>query len=155
MNVIKLLVSLLIPLAVGGISGYLTSEAIPGWYATLQKPSFNPPNWIFGPVWTTLYLLMGIGFFMVWRLPATTPYRNAALGAFAIQLTLNFFWSLIFFRWHQLGWAFAEIICMWIFILITIYLFHKVKPIAGYLQIPYILWVSFASVLNLAIWKLN
>lgn len=154
-NIIKLIICILVCLAVGGISGYFTSTEIPTWYSTINKPSFNPPNWIFGPVWTTLYILMGISFWLIWKSDVSTEVKNKAMLFFAIQLVLNFFWSIIFFSFHQTGFAFIEIIVMWIFILLSILSFYPISKTAAYLLIPYLLWVSFASVLNFAIWKLN
>lgn len=152
---IKLFISVVLCLAIGGISGYLTSNEITTWYVTLNKPSFNPPNWIFGPVWSTLYFLMGISFWLVWKSNANTTIKNKAITFFIIQLILNFFWSIIFFSLHQLGFALVEIILLWIFILLSIISFYPISKIAAYLLLPYLFWVSFASILNLAIWKLN
>lgn len=152
---VKLSVSILICLAVGGISGYITANEIPAWYMTLNKPSFNPPNWIFAPVWTTLYILMGISFWMIWKSGAEETVKNKAMVFFIVQLVLNFFWSIIFFNFHQLGFALAEIVLLWIFILLSVISFYPISKAASYLLIPYICWVSFASVLNFAIWKLN
>ncbi|MBI1344506.1 MAG: tryptophan-rich sensory protein [Terrimonas sp.] len=154
-NTLKLVVSILLPVAVGAISGLFTTSEIPGWYQTIQKPSWNPPNWIFGPVWTTLYLLMGIAQYLVWKSNISAPQKNMALLFFAIQLLLNFFWSFIFFKEHQLGWAFAEIIAMWVFILLTIFAFARINNTAAWLLVPYISWVSFAAILNYSIWQLN
>jgi tryptophan-rich sensory protein len=150
----KLIICIAIPLIIGGISGFFTTEAIPTWYAGLQKPSFNPPNWIFGPVWTALYVIMGISLYMIVNLPQSAQ-RTQATWIFAGQMLLNFGWSFIFFKWQKPSWAFAEIILLWIFILWMIVSFYKLKPVAGLLQLPYIAWVSFASVLNYAIWQLN
>lgn len=152
---LKLFISIVLCLAIGGVSGYFTSSEIQTWYVTLNKPSFNPPNWIFAPVWTTLYFLMGISLWLVWKSNAKPSIKNKAIFFFVIQLILNFFWSIIFFSLHQLGFALAEIILMWIFILISIMAFYPISKIAAYLLIPYLCWVSFASVLNFAIWKLN
>lgn len=151
----KLVISILIPLAVGAIAGFFTAESVNTWYAGLQKPSFNPPNWIFGPVWTSLYVLMGIGLYLVWKQPASAEGRNAALTIFWIQLLLNFCWSFIFFKLKETGWAFADIVALWISIITMIIFFHRVSSVAAFLQLPYLLWVSFASVLNAAIWQLN
>jgi translocator protein len=151
----KLIVSILLPLLVGGLSGYFTSPDIQGWYATVNKPSFNPPNWIFAPVWTTLYILMGIALFLVWKSQTDKAVKQTAFILFIVQLTLNFFWSIIFFRLQQPGWAFVEIIAMWLAILFTILWFGKISSLAALLLVPYICWVSFASVLNYAIYKLN
>ena len=153
-KVFKLIVSIAIPLVAGGLSGFLTAHAIEGWYTTLNKPSFNPPNWIFGPVWTTLYILMGVSFYMIWTAPQE-KYKRRAMQVYGLQLFLNFSWSLIFFAFEKPDLALVEIVTLWIAILWMISLFRKIKPIAGYLQIPYLLWVSFASVLNVAIWWLN
>lgn len=151
----KLFISILIPLLVGAISGYFTSSGVNGWYAVANKPWFNPPNWIFAPVWTSLYILMGIALFLVWKSDAATSTKQAAIALFAVQLTLNFFWSIIFFKLQQPGWAFAEIIMMWVMILLTIFSFGKISSTAAWLLVPYISWVSFASVLNYSIWRLN
>ena len=139
---------------VGVISGLLTRRDISGWYAGLKKPSFNPPNWTFGPVWTALYILMGVAVWMVWRQP-TSQSRSYALVWFAIQLGLNFLWSMIFFRWHAIAGALGELGFLWLAILATIVLFWEVRPLAGELMLPYLAWVSFASVLNLGILRLN
>ncbi len=140
--------------AVGVISGLLTRTAISGWYAMLVKPSFNPPNWIFGPVWTTLYILMGVAAWMVWQQPVS-HLRTLGLACFVAQLTLNFFWSLIFFRWHSIGGAMVEIIVLWLAIAATHMIFFHVQRMAGELILPYLAWVSFAAVLNVAIFRLN
>jgi translocator protein len=153
-NIVKLIVSLILPLGIGAIAGIFTSKAIPLWYESLNKPSFNPPNWIFGPVWTTLYFLMGVSLFLIWK-QSETKERNRAILVFMIQLFLNFCWSFLFFYFHQLGLALAEVILLWISILIMILLFHRLRPWAAYINIPYILWVTFASILNAAYYFLN
>ena len=150
----KLFFSLLITLAVGGIAGYYTASSIGTWYAGLNKPSFNPPNWIFGPVWTILYILMGIALYYVWSLPVSKS-RNIALIIFFVQLALNFIWSIIFFNLHQMGWAFIDIILLLCFIAATMFLFNQLSKPAAWLLLPYLLWVSFALVLNFALWQLN
>lgn len=152
---LKLIISIIVCLAVGGISGYLTTSEITTWYATLQKPSFNPPNYLFGPVWTTLYILMAIALWLIWKSDAPEALKNKAMLLFGIQLILNFFWSIIFFSLHQLGFALVEIIAMWVFILLSILAFYPISKTAAFLLIPYLLWVSFASVLNFSIWRLN
>jgi translocator protein len=151
----KLFISILVPLLVGGTAGFFTSAGVNGWYAAANKPWFNPPNWLFAPVWTMLYIMMGIALFLVWKSNADKSVKQTALILFAVQLTLNFFWSFIFFKTQQLGWAFAEIIAMWVMILLTIFWFGKISSTAAWLLVPYISWVSFASVLNYALWKLN
>jgi tryptophan-rich sensory protein len=154
-NTVKLVIAILIPVAVGATAGFFTATGTGSWYQTIQKPSWNPPGWIFGPVWTTLYIMMGIALFLVWRSGAAEELKKTAITLFAIQLVLNFFWSFIFFKMEQPGWAFAEIITMWLFILLTIFAFAKVNTTAAWLLVPYISWVSFASILNYTIWKLN
>jgi tryptophan-rich sensory protein len=151
----KLIIAILIPLAVGSISGLFTKSAVVGWYAHAVKPSFNPPNWIFAPVWTTLYILMGIALFLVWKTEADKMVKQTAIILFAVQLTFNFLWSFIFFKLQQPGWALVEIAAMWIAILFTILWFAKISAPAAWLLVPYISWVSFATVLNYYIWKLN
>jgi benzodiazapine receptor len=148
------LLSLIIPLAVGGISGFFTVSAIPGWYQTIQKPSWNPPNWVFGPVWTTLYVLMGIAMYLIWTQPRTEQ-RQRALYLNAAQLILNFFWSLIFFNLHAIGWALIEIIILWVVIVQTMFAYDRVYKPAAWLLLPYIVWVTFATILNGTIWWLN
>lgn len=154
-NSLKLILAIAIPLMVGFTSGYFTITGVGSWYQTIQRPSWNPPNWIFGPVWTTLYILMGIALFLVWKADVSVKVKNYAILLFAIQLTLNFFWSFIFFNQQQPGWAFAEIVALWIFILLTIFAFAKINNTAAWLFVPYISWVSFAAILNYTIWQLN
>ena len=151
---LKLIIAIVLPMVFGGLSGFLTANSINGWYSTLQQPSFNPPNWVFGPVWTTLYLIMGISLYRIWILPVRLE-RSVAIGVFFGQIILNFFWSLIFFRWHLIGVALAEIILMWVAIATMIHLFKKLDTAAGLMNIPYLLWVTFASILNAAYFILN
>jgi tryptophan-rich sensory protein len=139
---------------VGAVAGIFTAEAIPVWYASLNQPSFNPPNWLFGPVWTTLYIVMGVSFYLIWKMD-TSQNRNRAIGVFLFQLILNFFWSFLFFYFKNLGLALVEIILLWLSIATMIFTFYKVKPIAAYINIPYLLWVSFATALNAAYFYLN
>lgn len=153
-DIVKLVVSIAIPLAVGAVAGYFTTQSIPGWYQTLNFPSFRPPNAVFGPVWTTLYVLMGIGCFLVWKKPAS-PARNAALRIYSVQLLVNFSWSFVFFFFKQIGLAVMVIALLWMLIIYMIGWFKKINTVAAYIQVPYLLWVSFATVLNIAIWQLN
>ena len=150
----KLLYSLLITIGVGAISGFATASNINAWYTQISKPSFNPPNWIFGPVWTLLYILMGIALFLIWKQPGS-PNRTNALRLFSIQLLLNFCWSFIFFYFHHIGLALIDISLLWIFIILTMFSFAKLNKIASWLLFPYICWVSFAMILNGAIYHLN
>jgi tryptophan-rich sensory protein len=142
------------PLAIGGISGYMTAQNIQSWYPSLSKPFFNPPNAVFGPVWTVLYILMGISFYLVLREPPSEQKKQAII-IFVIQLLLNWWWSIFFFRFHWIGFAIVDIILLWLFILLMIRKFYHLSTIAANLQWPYFLWVSFASVLNISIWYLN
>ncbi len=151
---ITLLICLLIPLSIGGISGFATATSITDWYVALNKPSFNPPNYLFAPVWTTLYALMGISLFLVWKSPEGRD-RNNALVIFAVQIALNFIWSFLFFKFNLIGVALVEIVLLWISILMMIIFFRRISKLAAFLQIPYLLWVSFATILNSAIWHLN
>jgi len=153
-NIIKLIISILLPLSVGAIAGMFTSQAVPVWYASLNRPSFSPPNWVFGPVWTSLYILLGISFFLIWKEEASKE-RDLAIKVFSIQMLLNFAWSFIFFYFNLIGVALIEIILLWISIAAMIYLFYKIKPLAAYLNIPYLLWVSFATILNAGYYFLN
>jgi translocator protein len=151
---IKLVVSIGLPLAVGAFAGMYTSAAVPEWYASLNRPSFNPPGWVFGPVWTVLYILMGVSLFLVWKEPPGQA-RNLAMGVFFFQLALNFAWSFIFFYSKMIGPALIEIIVLWISIVIMMVLFYKIRPQAAWINIPYLLWVSFATALNAAYYVLN
>ncbi|MCJ7498140.1 MAG: tryptophan-rich sensory protein [candidate division Zixibacteria bacterium] len=154
-DVLKLVISLIICQLAGFIGSLFTTPAIPSWYATLVKPSFTPPNWVFAPVWTTLFLLMGISAFLVWRKGIENPRVNLALRLFIIQLILNIIWSVLFFGLRSTLLGLVEIIILWTFILFTILYFFKVSKIAGILLLPYFVWVSFAAVLNFSIWRLN
>ncbi len=145
---------MLLPLSLGAIAGMFTAQAVPEWYATLNRPSFNPPNWIFGPVWTTLYLILGFSFFLIWK-QERSILRNQAILIFMVQMALNFGWSFLFFFYHQIGFALIEIILLLGVILGMIIMFYKIKPLAAYLNIPYLLWVTFASILNAGYYFLN
>jgi tryptophan-rich sensory protein len=153
-QVFKLIASLTLPLGLGAIAGLFTAEAVPEWYETLNRPSFNPPNWLFGPVWSTLYLLMGISLFLIWKQSAS-KVRNMAIFIFLLQQALNFGWSFIFFYFNMIGFALIEIILLWISIVIMLVLFYKIKPAAAYINIPYLLWVTFAALLNASYYFLN
>ena len=154
-NFMKLVFAVAIPLLVAGLSGFATAHGVQDWYPTLVKPSFNPPSWVFGPVWTVLYLMMGIAAFLVWQKGWESGAVKTALALFAIQLILNGLWSVLFFGLRSPGLAFAEILLLWSSIGGTIVLFWRVAPIAGMLLLPYEAWVTFALVLNGAIWILN
>ncbi len=151
---IKLITATLLCVLLGSVGGLVTVAEIPAWYASLNKPSFNPPNWIFGPVWSTLYVVMGISVYLIWKQPVSKE-RNKALQLFILQFVFNFCWSFIFFGLHATGWAFIEMIALWLLILLTIFHFAKYSKTAAWLLVPYISWVSFALLLNGAIWKIN
>ncbi len=151
----KLLFSLFITQAAGGIGSIFTTPKIDTWYETLNKPFFQPPNWLFGPVWTLLFLLMGISLYLIWTGSWHHKLKEEALLIFIAQLVLNVFWSIIFFGFQNPSLAFLEILVLWTSILFTILYFVKLNKTAAYLLVPYIFWVSFASVLNFAIWYLN
>jgi tryptophan-rich sensory protein len=153
-QLLKLFVSVALTLVVGAIAGLFTAKAIPGWYASLNQPSFNPPNWIFGPVWTMLYILMGISFFLIWKQEASKQ-RSRAIFVFFVQLILNFVWSFLFFNFNRIGLALVEIILLWFSIVFMLFLFYKVKPVAAYINILYLMWVTFAGILNAAYFLLN
>ncbi len=153
-NILKFVISIVIPLGLGSVAGMVTSEAIPEWYASLNRPSFSPPNWLFGPAWTILYILLGISLFLVWK-QAPGADRSRALLIFAVQMVLNFAWTFIFFYFKMLQLALIEIMVLWLSIFVMILWFYKVKPLAAYLNIPYILWVTFATVLNAGFYFLN
>jgi len=158
-KLIIIALSLILPLLAGFIGSIFTGPAISsGWYASLIKPALNPPAWLFGPVWTILYLLMGLALFLVWsfnKQALKTSVKKFALILFALQLALNALWSVIFFGLKNPGWAFVDIILLWLAIFGTIIVFSKISRPAMFLLLPYILWVSFAGYLNYSIWTLN
>lgn len=176
-NLSKLVISIIICELAGFIGSAFTVSQINTWYASLNKPSFNPPNWIFGPVWTAIFVLMGIALYLVWikkwetkneiyhrKIKAWNPFSRKFLGAwqkanvilvFATQLVLNVLWSILFFGLHSPGVAFFELLMLWFAIIFLIINFYKVSKVAAWLLLPYILWVSFAAILNLAIFLIN
>ena len=154
-NILKLVASIILCQLAGFIGSLATIPAIPTWYESLKRPSFNPPNWIFGPVWTGLYTLMGISFFMVWQKRADHPQVKTALVFFFIQLILNALWSVAFFGLRSPLSGLMDIVLLWIAILLTIKSFFKISKTAALLLLPYFLWVSFAVLLNFSLWILN
>lgn len=130
----------------------LTTPALPTWYAALSKPRWTPPNWLFGPVWTILYVAMAVAAWLVWRKMGLT---SAPLQIFLLQLLLNIAWSAFFFRLRNPALAFADILLLWIAILATAFEFWRSVPAAGFLLAPYLVWVSYAAALNFSIWRLN
>jgi translocator protein len=139
---------------VAALGSMFTSSAMPEWYMSLEKPAFNPPAWVFGPVWTLLYAMMAVAAWLVWR-EAGFGGATVALSMFFVQLALNLAWSGIFFGLREPGWAMLEILALWSAIVATLVLFFRHSSVAGWLMTPYLLWVSFAAVLNAAIWRLN
>ena len=152
---IKLIISIAICLLAGVLGSVFTTPAIPIWYATLIKPSFAPPNCVFFPVWTTLFIMMGISLFLVWQKGLDNGKVKIALSIFGVQLILNVLWSAVFFGLKSPLAGLIVISILWIFILFMIQVFMKVSRTAALLLIPYILWVSFAAVINFFIWRLN
>jgi benzodiazapine receptor len=147
-----MLVFILATLAVGAFASIFTEPNIAGWYAGLVHPSFAPPNWLFAPVWTTLYVLMAIAAWRVWRIAGT---KSPEMAAYVLQLIFNFAWSAIFFAAHQIGLAFIEICILLALILATALLFGRRDRLAGWLFVPYLAWTAFAAALNHAFWSLN
>ena len=152
---VAFLINIVITLGIGALGGLATSESVKTWYPTLNKPSFNPPNWLFAPVWTSLYILIGIGAYLVWIKREKIAHFPRVLAIYFIQLILNLCWSFIFFSLHEIGFALFEIIILLIVIVVNAIAFYKIDKWAGYLFIPYILWVSFASFLTYSIFMLN
>jgi tryptophan-rich sensory protein len=141
-------------LLTGAVGAALTAVSVRDWYPTLRKPPWTPPDWLFGPVWTTLYVLMALAAWLVWR-RGGWPASRAALGLFAVQLVLNGAWSGLFFTLRSPGAAFAEIIHLWVAILATVWAFVQVSRLAAGLLAPYLIWVTYAAALNGAIWMMN
>src|SRR4030043_300591 len=154
-SVIKLIVSILVSFAAGGIGSLFTFKAIPTWYAGLKKPPYTPPRWVFGPVWTTLYILMGISVFLVWQNGLGAKGALLTFTLFWAQLAFNAFWSIIFFGMKSKGGGVIIIIVLWLLILATMIASFQVSVWAGVLFIPYIMWVSIASYLNIGVWLMN
>ena len=154
-DILKLIISLVLCQLAGVLGSVLTGPSISTWYATLKKPSFAPPNWLFGPVWITLFVLMGIALYLVWRQGVASPEVRIGLLIFVIQLLLNIAWSAAFFALRSPLGGLVVIGLLWVAILLTIISFSRVSTAAGLLLAPYILWVSFAALLNASLWALN
>ena len=154
-DALKLIISLALCFLAAVVGSVFTTPAIPVWYAALAKPPFSPPNWLFGPVWTLLYALMGISAYLVWRKGLGDAKVRVALSVFIVQLVLNSIWSIAFFGLRSPMAGFVVIVALWLAILMTIVKFKELSMAASVLLVPYILWVSFAAVLNLSIWILN
>jgi tryptophan-rich sensory protein len=151
---IGLVVSILICFAVAGLGSLATIPEIPNWYQTIKKPVWTPPNWLFGPVWTALYLAMAVAAWLVWK-QAGWESNSSALWLFVIQLALNLAWSFIFFKFHSPAWALVDIVFLWLAILATAVKFAGVSIAAALLLVPYLIWVTYAASLNFAIWRMN
>lgn len=154
-NIPKLIISVVGCELVGILGSVLTVSAISGWYMTLNKPFFSPPNWVFGPVWTILYFLMGVSFYLIWIRGFQEKRAKTASRFFAAQLVLNFIWSPVFFGLRSPELGLVVIVAMWVMIVMTMMKFYPLSRWAFYLLVPYVLWVSFATVLNAAIVMLN
>ena len=151
----KLIISLFVCQLAGIIGSIFTTPAISTWYATLNKPSFSPPNWLFGPVWIALYILMGLSLYLVWRKQPDTPHANRGLILFCVQLVFNVLWSVAFFGLKSPIAGLVVIVVLWVLILLTILQFSKISELAAILLVPYIVWVTFAAILNLSLFVLN
>jgi len=151
----KLTISVITCLLAGSIGSFFTTPSIRTWYATIQRPALAPPNWIFGPVWTVLYVLMAVSAFLIWEKGIKKVEVKTSLYVFGIQLALNSLWSILFFGMHSPVLAFIEIIALWLAILLTIVKFYRLSTTAAYLLLPYLIWVSFAAFLNFSFWILN
>jgi len=149
------IVSLLITLAIAAVASLCTIPQIPTWYSQLNKPSFNPPNQLFGPVWTVLYIMIATAAYLIWKQRNDSPLYATTRTVYFIQLLLNFSWSIIFFGLHQILIALVVIVLLWISIVLTMYYFGKFSKTACWLLLPYLLWVSFATALNFSIYLLN
>ena len=154
-KLLKLITSIMVCLLAGALGTIFTISSIPTWYMHLNRPFFSPPNWIFAPVWTTLYILMGISFYLIWIKGFKTKKVRDAVTVFIIQLALNAIWTPVFFGYKNILFALVIIIAMWIYIIKTIQAFLKIDKTAAYLLYPYLAWVSFATILNFSVWILN
>jgi benzodiazapine receptor len=152
---VKLFAAIVVCQLAGVAGSFFTFPSVGTWYAGLVKPSFSPPNWVFGPVWIALYALMGVALYIVWQKGPRKKEVRTALAVFGVQLLLNSLWSVVFFGLHLPSVAFFEIVMLWASIAATIFLFYGISRNAAYLLVPYFVWVSFASLLNFSIWMLN
>ena len=153
-SLLALAVFVVVCFAAAGIGGVATSKTVGTWYKSLEKPSWTPPAWLFGPVWTALYLMMAVAAWLVWRRRQAVDVRWPLI-LFTLQLVLNATWSWLFFALKSPGIAFLELVALWCAILCTLVLFWRTTALSGWLMLPYLLWTTFALALNLAIWRLN
>jgi translocator protein len=142
-------------LTVGATGGFATSQSVGGWYLTINRPAWNPPSWVFAPVWTVLYIMMAVAAWLVWIRDARFAGVRLALVFFFAQLFFNFLWAFIFFSAHAIGWALADIVILWVLVALTAWAFFGVSRLAGALMLPYLAWTSFAGFLNFTIWQMN
>ena len=154
-SVAGLIVCIALPLAVGALGALGTMDGVRSWYPSLTRPSFAPPSWVFGPVWTTLYVLMGVASWLVWREGTARPEVRSALALYAVQLAFNLAWSWLFFGFRQPAAALADIVVLLALIAVTAQRFARISRIAALLMLPYLAWVAFATMLNAAFWWLN
>ncbi len=154
-TIVKLIICIIACFAAAGFGGIFTSKAIPDWYGGLKKPHYTPPNWVFGPIWTVLYIVMAISVFLVWEKGLFEPGVPLAFSFFWVQLTANALWSYVFFFRRSIVGGIINIVILWLLILGTIITFFPISTVAGILLLPYIVWVSIATYLNFGIWLLN
>jgi translocator protein len=154
-NWVKAVISMATPQIVGITSSLFNETGEGSWYRSIVKPEWNPPGWVFAPVWTTLYLMMGIAFYIIWKSNAPSQLKNRAIGFWIVQLILNFFWTFIFFGQQQIAGALLEMFALWLMILLAIFALAHISKLAAWMMVPYIAWVSFALLLNYTIWQLN
>jgi translocator protein len=152
---LKLFISIIVCLGTGFIGSIFTTPSILTWYSRINKPAFNPPNWIFAPVWTILFIMMGVSLYLIWNKGLKKKESKEALIIFILQLAINVLWSILFFGLHSPLYAYFDIVILWLLIILTIFRFKKISLTAAWLLIPYLFWVSFASVLNLSVYFLN
>lgn len=154
-NAWALIVAILISELAGVVGSVFTAPSIPTWYASLAKPQINPPAWLFGPVWISLYALMGVAAYLIWQKGTKRKDVKVALYLFAIQLVLNTLWSIIFFGFHNIGLALVELSALWMTVTVMLFYFENISRSAGWLIMPYVFWLSFAFYLNFSIWLKN
>jgi tryptophan-rich sensory protein len=154
-KITRFIVSFILCQSAGLVGTFFTVGAIQNWYVFLNKPTFSPPNWLFGPVWTILYTLMAVALFLVWQTGSVNRLTKTAFWIFIVHLVVNALWSILFFGLKSPAWALVDIGLLWIMIVISMFLFYKIRKITFWLLLPYLLWVSFATLLNFYIWKLN
>jgi tryptophan-rich sensory protein len=153
-STVTLILAVLLCLAAGALGSLATASSVGTWYRQIEKPEWTPPSAVFGPVWTVLYVTMGVALWMVWR-DGRGPRWRVAVAVFAAQLSINVAWSFLFFGLRSPGWALIDIVLLWLAIVATIVTFFRIRAAAGGLLVPYLLWVTYAGALNLAIWRMN